>query len=614
MFHDDDQPRRFNLSVWLRVLRLARPYLRHAVGLGLMAVSIAACETLMPYLTGRIIDRVESFGVDAVFWRLAGAYVAVVVGICTFIAGFILLAGRIASGVSHDIRHASFAKLQQLSFSYFDRRPVGWLMSRLTSDCDRLSRIIGWTLLDFVWGFSLIFGIATAMLFLNWRLGLLVLLVTPPMAAASAFFQRKLLHSARAIRKSNAEITAAFNESIMGVRTTKALVREDANLSEFQEASSRMYEHSVRNALQSALYLPLIISMGSIMAGLALWFGGVRVLEGVISIGVLVSFINYAGLFFEPVQQMARQLTELQMAGAAAERIVKLLNTDPAIKDSPEVQAALAANAHRPRSPEMAPDGFDEQIHTIEFRNVGFTYEGGEKVLEGFNLTVHAGETIALVGATGGGKTTIVSLLCRFYEPTVGEVLLNGVDYRRRSLAWHQRQLGIVLQAPHLFSGSIRENILYGRLNAAEEEIIAAAKLAGAHEFIVETPGDYEAEVGEGGNRLSTGQKQLIALARAILADPQIFVMDEATSSVDTETEQLIQQGVERVLEGRTSFIIAHRLSTIRSADRILVIERGRVVEVGAHDELLARRGRYFDLYRRQFSEQRLAELLPEGA
>ncbi len=610
----DDQPQRFNLSVWLRVLRLARPFLRYGVALAVMAVTIAACETLMPWLVGRIIDRVEQVGADAHFWRLCAAYVGVVLVVCAAIASFILLAGRIASGVSHDIRQASFHKLQQLSFSYFDRRPVGWLMSRLTSDCDRLSRIIGWTLLDFLWGFSLITGVAAAMLLLNWRLALVLLLVLPPMAVLSAVFQRKLLRSARAVRKSNAEITAAFNEGIMGVRTTKALVREEANLAEFQEASARMYEHSVRNALESALYLPLIIAMGSIMAGLALWFGGARVLEGVISIGVLVSFVNYSGLFFEPVQQMARQLTELQMAGAAAERIVKLLDTDPAIKDSPEVRAALAAHAHQPLPRGMAPDGLDQQIHTIEFRNVGFTYENGETVLEDFNLTIEAGETIALVGATGGGKTTIVSLLCRFYEPTAGEVLLNGVDYRQRSLAWYQQQLGIVLQTPHLFSGTIRENIRYGRLDASDEDIVAAARLAGAHEFIAEMPDAYQAQVGEGGGRLSTGQKQLVSLARAILADPQIFVMDEATSSVDTETEQLIQQGIDQMLQGRTSLIIAHRLSTIRSADRILVIERGRVVEVGNHEALLARRGRYHDLYRRQFSDQRLAELLPEGA
>lgn len=576
-----------------------------------MAMLIALCETLMPWLVGRIIDHVEQVGADGRFWMLGAAYAGVVAVICLAIAGFILLAGRISSGVSHDIRRASFEKLQQLSFSYFDHRPVGWLMSRLTSDCDRLSRIIGWTLLDFLWGFSLIFGIAAAMLLLNWRLALFVLLVTPPMALVSAVFQRKLLVSARAIRKSNAEITAAFNEGIMGVRTTKTLVREEANLAEFEIASARMYDHSVRNALESALYLPLIIAMGSVMAGLALWLGGVRVLDGTITIGVLVAFINYAGLFFEPVQQMARQLTELQMASAAAERIVHLLDTDPAIQDSPAVRAAVARYAHQPRRAGVALDGLDERISTIEFRNVAFTYDGGETVLQDFNLTIEAGETIALVGATGGGKSTIVSLLCRFYEPTAGHVLLNGVDYRQRSLAWYQRQLGIVLQTPHLFSGSIRDNIRYGRLDANDDDIVAAAKLAGAHEFIMESPAGYDAEVGEGGGRLSTGQKQLVALARAILADPQIFVMDEATSSVDTETEQLIQQGVERVLEGRTSFIIAHRLSTIRSADRILVIERGRIVEMGQHDELLSRRGRYFDLYRRQFSEQRLAELLP---
>jgi ATP-binding cassette subfamily B protein len=292
------------------------------------------------------------------------------------------------------------------------------------------------------------------------------------------------------------------------------------------------------------------------------------------------------------------------MAQAAAERIQGLLDTEPQIQDSPEVRQRVAQQQIEAK-PGVALDGYGATIETLEFRGVSFEYKDGERVLDDFNLAVEAGETIALVGPTGGGKSTIVSLLCRFYEPTAGSIEINGVDYRRRSLHWLQSNLGMVLQAPHLFSGTIRENIRYGRLEASEEAIVGAAKVARAHEFIEDLPDGYDTQVGEGGSQLSTGQKQLVSLARAVLADPQIFVMDEATSSVDTETEHLIQAGIERLLEGRLAFVIAHRLSTIRSADRILVIEGGRIVEAGRHADLIALGGRYYELYTHQFSEER---------
>ena len=564
-----------------------------------MALLIAVCEVAFPYLTGRIVDHVTLAGSQSGLYWLGIAYLAVSVAISLGVLGFILLAGRIASGVGHDIRLATFVKLQELSFSYFDRRPVGRIMSRLTSDCDRLSRIIGWTLLDFVWAISMVVGIAAVMLYLNLALALVVLSVAPPLAVVCAYFQRRLLHSARAVRRVNGEITAAFNENIMGVRTTKALVREAENLDEFRSLSTRMYGHTVRNALDSALFVPIVIGLGSVMAGLALWYGGGRVLFGSLSLGTLITFLNFAGLFFHPIQEFARQLMEVQMAQAAAERIQRLLGTEPEIKDSAEVET-LIQSTPPVRSTEIALDGGCDLIERVEFRDVTFAYDE-QNVLEGFNLEVRQGQTVALVGATGGGKTTIVSLLCRFYEPTSGAILLDGVDYRQRSLHWLQSNLGIVLQSPHLFSGTIRDNIRYGNLQASDAEVLRAAQVVNADLFIDRLKYGYDTEVGEGGNRLSTGQKQLVALARAILADPQLFVLDEATSSVDTETERLIEAGVQRVLAGRISFVIAHRLSTIRSADRILVIERGRILESGTHHELVQRRGRYYDLHTRQF-------------
>ena len=598
-WNEDDRPKRLDLRVWWQILAKAWPYRVHAAALSAVAILIAVCEVLFPYLTGRIVDHVTQAGSVAGLARLGAWYLVVTIAICLGILTFILLAGRIASGVGHDIRLATFAKLQELSFSYYDRRPVGRIMARLTSDCDRLSRIIGWTLLDFIWAVSMVLGISAVMLYLNLGLALVVLSVAPPLAIASAYFQGRLLRSARAVRRVNGEITGAFNENIMGVRTTKALVRETENLDEFQALSSQMYSHSVRNALDSALFVPIVIALGSTMAGLALWYGGGRVLLGSLSLGTLITFMNYSGLFFHPIQEFARQFMEVQMAQAAAERIQRLLDTEPEIKDSPQVLAQIRA-AESNGSADLAPDGGRHEISRIEFRDVTFAYDE-QNILESFSLAAESGETIALVGATGGGKTTIVNLLCRFYEPTAGEILIDGVEYRQRSLHWLQSNLGMVLQAPHLFSGTIRENIRYGNLRATDDEVVAAARLVNADDFIRQLSEGYETEVGEGGGRLSTGQKQLVALSRAILADPQLFVLDEATSSVDTETEQLIEGGIQRVLRGRISFVIAHRLSTIRNADRILVIEQGRIAEAGTHDELLQHRGRYHELHSRQF-------------
>jgi ATP-binding cassette subfamily B protein len=466
--------------------------------------------------------------------------------------------------------------------------------------------------------------IAASLLYMNWRLGLIIIGVVPPLAVISKYFQRKMLLSSREIRKFNSQITASYNESIQGVRTTKTLVREADNLAEFQQLSAQMFDAAVLNARQTSIYYPIVTTLGSLAAGLALWRGGALSAAAAISLGTLVAFINFASQFFQPINQLAQRLTEMQGAQAAGERVMGLLETVPAIKDSPAVQRRIAAQfaqsaASVPtQSPienqksKIAPDGGPLQIESLEFRDVTFRYESGPVVLHDFNLNVRAGETIALVGPSGGGKSTIVSLVCRFYEPVTGQILVNGTDYRERALGWLQSQLGIVLQTPHLFKGSVRENIRYGRLNATDAEVEAAAKLVNAHEFILQMENGYDSPVGEGGNRLSTGQRQLLSFARALLANPQIFVMDEATSSIDTETEQLIQRGLETIFSGRISFVIAHRLSTIRRADRILVITCGRIEECGTHAELLQRRGHYFDLYTSQFRRER-EEAVLEG-
>jgi ATP-binding cassette subfamily B protein len=352
----------------------------------------------------------------------------------------------------------------------------------------------------------------------------------------------------------------------------------------------------------------LIATIGS---GLAIWFGGNGIIANAITYGTLVAFISYMILFFEPVQELARIFAELQNAQASAERILSMLETEPEIRDSQDVIEATSEHVGALLKGENRGDSINpEKIRgEVEFRNVTFSYKDGAKVLEDFNLRVRRGEKIALVGETGSGKTTIVSLLCRFYEPVSGEIYIDGTDYTKRSLHWLQSRLGVVLQTPHLFNGTVADNIRYGNLEATMEEIVQASKMVMAHDFIVNLEKGYESQVGEGGNLLSTGQKQLISFARVILADPGLFILDEATSSVDTETEQLIQSAIDRLLRDRTSFIIAHRLSTIRSADRILVVEKGNIIESGAHHELINAGGYYYRLYTQQFIEQNEAEI-----
>ena len=377
----------------------------------------------------------------------------------------------------------------------------------------------------------------------------------------------------------------------MGVRTSKVFVREDANLSDFDRVAEELRGYSVRNAVLSAVYLPIVLTIGSIAIALALVTGGHQVIIGSLVVGEVVMFMYYAQLFFAPIQDMSAWFAELQMAQASAERVLSLVEAEPEIRDSDQVAAALRMHG---------TDGYPDEINRIEFRDIGFRYREGPPIIEGFNLTVEAGQTVALVGATGGGKSTLVNLLCRFYEPTEGQILVDGVDYRQRSLRWLQSNLGIVLQQPHLFSGTIADNIRYGHLEATVEQIQQSAQLAGAHEFICDLEDGYETQVGEGGNQLSLGEKQLVSFARAVLKRPRLLVMDEATSSVDTETERQIQSGLAQVLAGRTSFVIAHRLSTIRAADIILVIEHGKIVEQGSHWELLKQCGVYHDLYTEQ--------------
>ncbi len=595
-FDDDSYTQGMKLELWRRLLAYALNYRLEISALSISAVMTAAAEIAFPLITRSVIDEISARGADANLLTYAGWYAFFTVLLAGSVVGFIWFGGRLRTHVAHDIRMDGFKNLQRLSFSYYDYRPVGWLMARMTSDCERLSNILAWGMLDLVWGSTMMLGIAISMLLMDMSLALIVLSVLPVLAWISLKFQQRILKSARLVRKTNSRITGSYNESIMGVQTSKAFVKEAQNLKKFGGLTDQMHGASVTNLVQAALYLPIVLTLGSFAIGLALVFGGLELIWGAITAGTLVAFLTYARHFFEPIEQLAHWFAEMQMAQASAERIMSLILAEPDIQDSPEVRRAVASE----KKPNTAIDGLPDKIEEIRFNNVGFRYNIGDDVLKDVDLTIRQGETLAIVGSTGGGKSTLVSLLCRFYEPTSGHITIDGIDYRQRSLHWLQSNLGIVLQSSHIFAGSILENIRYGKLSATDREVEAAAKRAGAHPFIEKMSEGYATGVTEGGSNLSAGQKQLISFARAVLADPKILIMDEATSSVDTETEQQIQRGMDELLSDRISLVIAHRLSTIRNADRILVIENGRITEQGRHSDLMSLEGRYHRLYTQQ--------------
>ena len=595
---EQDYSQRFDWGLWKKLFIYVKAYKKELMTLIFVMIGVGVIDAIFPMLTKEAIDRFVIPGKIDGLPRFAIFYVVLVIWQAINVWLLIALAGKLESGIAYDIRKAGFLRLQELSFSYYDKTAVGWIMARMTSDIRRLGDVISWSLVDFVWGITMMVAMMGIMLALNWKMALISLCVVPPLALISMYFQKKILKSYRLVRKTNSKITGAFNEGIMGAKTTKTLVRENKNLEEFSELTKTMRASSIRAATFSALFLPIVLAMGSVGTALALWKGGQALLMETISYGVLVAFVSYTVRFFEPISQLARIFAELQSAQASAERTLSMIGTELEISDT-EAVFALYGDSFRPKR-----ENWPELKGDITFKDVHFAYKSGEKVLEDFNLQIKAGETIALVGETGSGKSTIVNLACRFYEPTAGQVLIDGVDYRERSQRWLHENIGYVLQTPHLFSGTIKENIRYGRLDACELDIIRAAKLVNAHQFIMKLEKGYDTQIGEGGGNLSTGEKQLISFARAILANPKIFILDEATSSIDTEMEQIIQNAIDKVLEGRTSFIIAHRLSTIRRADRILVIKDGKIVEAGTHQELLRQKGYYYRLYTNQFLEE----------
>lgn len=592
-FEEEEFSTQFTGKTTLRIVQLTRPHWKWVLGFLLTITLVALLDSYFTFLTSLIID-------DAILGEDLEALKNIVIryGLLILVGaagvfGFIYLAGILGERIRYDLRKKMFVHLQELSLSYYNVTPVGWIMSRVTSDSERVAELVTWGFLDVTWGIMNIATAAIFMLMINWQLAIIVLLAIPVIIFVAVQFKKKIIVEFREVRRINSKITGAFNETITGVRVIKAFGREEHNVQEFDVLTSEMYRAGYRAAWLSALFLPVVMLISSFAVGAIIWFGGFQAQIGNMSIGGIQAFVSYVVFMIWPIQEMARVYAELQRAIASAERIFSLVDAVPDISDR--------------------PDAFDPGSiqGDIVFENVNFYYEEDKPVLQNFNLNVTRGETVALVGPTGGGKTTIVNLLCRFFEPKEGTICIGGRNYEDIALHAIQSRIGVVLQTPHLFSGTISDNIRYGKLDATDEEIGAAAQLAGAHDFIINLDKGYDEEVGEGGNLLSVGQKQLISLARAVLREPEIFIMDEATSSVDTITEALIQKGMENLMAGRSSFVIAHRLSTIKKADRILVIKDGTIVENGSHAELLRQRGHYYRLYTAQFRSELEREYAP---
>lgn len=598
-FEEEEFEAQYNGKTMRRILGLTRPHWKLMAGFLIITLLVAASDGLFTFIAKQLLDYGIVPGNRGEVTRYLTYYGSLIAVQAVMVFGFIYLVSMLGERIRFDLRQRMFNHLQELSLSYYSRTPVGWIMSRVTSDSDRVADLVTWGLLDATWGLTSIVTSMGFMLYINWRMALIVFAAIPVLFYVALQFRKRILGQFRNVRKTNSKITGAFNENITGVRVVKALGRQDANLQEFNVLTGEMYQAGYRAAWLSALFLPSVQIISAVALGSIVWYGGLQAQVGALSIGSIQAFVSYVTFMLWPIQDLARIFAEIQHAIASAERIFSLLDSTPAVTDRPGA---------------VDPGTIQGDI---EFEHTTFWYDDDDEkkpVLQDFNLQVKRGETIALVGPTGGGKSTIVNLVCRFYEPKEGLIKIGGNDYRDYSLMAIQSRIGVVLQTPHLFSGTVRENIRYGRLDATDEEIVTAAKLAGAHDFITRLDKGYEQEVGEGGNLLSVGQKQLISLTRAIMARPEIFVMDEATSSVDTLTEALIQKGMENLMKNCTSFVIAHRLSTIKRADRILVIEGGHIAEAGTHNDLLKLRGKYYQLYTKQFRHQMEAAFDPFAA
>ncbi len=585
-----------------RLIPYLKPFRKMLTVMVVCGLGGSAVDILLPLLQRYALDHfialktLDTLPVYLALYVLAILFAAVM--------NFISCKGAMETEVSvnRDLRSAAFNHLQTLSFSYFNQNSVGYIHSRVMSDTGRIGSLVSWSLMDCVWHISYLVGSLVVMLAINLRLALMVMVILPLIAVLFSLFQAKLIHANRQIRELNSKITGDFNEGITGAKTIKTLVIEQKMTSDFIGDTSEMKQKSVRAARLRGMFAVTMHLASSLALAIVLWQGGYIAAS---EVGTFSMFMTYAQGMMEPVRWIVDAISDVITTQVNIERLTRLLGTKSDVADSPEVIAKYG-DSFLPKKENWEPIRGD-----IAFEDVSFRYpDGDEYVLEHFNLEIPFGSNIAIVGETGAGKSTLVNLVCRFFEPTEGRVLIDGRDARERSQLWLHSAIGDVLQTPHLFSGTIRENLLYGNPNATEEQIQQALRLVSADEVVARMEKGIDTDVGEGGDMLSTGEKQLISFARAILADPRILVLDEATASVDTLTEQKIQTAIETIIQGRTSLVIAHRLSTVRDADLILVVNDGKIVERGTHEELLAAKGPYYRLYTRQYEDEQTKGIL----
>lgn len=582
-----------------KLLPYLRPYRNTMIAMVIMGLLTSTMDIIWPLFQQYALNHFIAPG------TLEGLPLFIVLYVLGLLSQVVLTfvscyqASQIEMYVGRDMKRMSFNHLQTLSFSYYNQNSVGYIHARVMSDTSRIGGLVSWSLMDGVWNMTYLVGAIVVMLVINAKLALVVLVVVPLTALASAYFQKKLVGLNRKIREINSRITGNFNEGITGAKTTKTLVVEKKMEQDFNRTSGEMTRTSVRAAHFRALFISVISFASYLALALVLWQGGYVTMQQVIELGTLSVFMSYALGMMEPIQWIVRAVSDLITVQVNVERFTRLMETESDVADSPEVVEKYG-DSFEPKRENW------ESLHgDIEFRDVSFKYpDGDEYILEHFNLKVPQGTNVAIVGETGAGKSTLVNLVCRFFEPTSGQILIDGRDARERSQLWLHSNIGYVLQTPHLFSGSVLENLRYGKPDATMEEIEAAVHSVSADGVIARMEKGYDSDVGEGGDLLSTGEKQLLSFARAILANPRIFVLDEATSSIDTVTEKLIQDAIANLMKGRTSFVIAHRLSTIRQADVILVVKNGKIIERGTHTELMARKGYYYNLYTRQYQEE----------